>query len=112
MNFIITTCVFSQSSKPRPLASVSAFLSSNRIFVTPSTLVDVELGIARLADVDPAKAVKLREWLKFEKDRFKLVADHNDAYRKTIAKFLVCKPIQGLWTNQSASKQLAFRHAV
>ncbi|WP_028748277.1 hypothetical protein [Rhizobium mesoamericanum] len=112
MNFIITTCVFSQSSKSRPLANVSEFLSRNRISVTPSTLVDVEYGIARIAEEDPAKAVELREWLKIEKDRFEIIADHSETYRKTIVKLLACKPMQGLWTNQAAAKQLAFRHVV
>ncbi len=31
MKFIITTCVFSQSNKPRPAAHVDTFLKSNEI---------------------------------------------------------------------------------
>lgn len=112
MNFIITTCVFSQSSKPKPLPRVAEFLSSNRILVSPSTLVDVEFGITRLAEEDPAKAAQLREWFKIEKDRFELVADHGDDYRKTLAKLLACRPIQWLWRTPATAKQLAVRQAI
>lgn len=112
MNFIITTCLFSQSSKPRPLPNVTEFLSRNRIFVSPSTLVDVEFGIARITEEYPAKAVELREWFKIEKDRFQIIADDSEAFRKTVVRLLACKPIQGLWTNQAAAKQLAFRQIV
>lgn len=109
MIFIITTCVFSQSSKPRPLPRVAEFLSGNRVFVSPSTLVDVEYGIARTVEQDPAKAAELREWFKIEKKRYKVISDHGEALRKAVVTLLACKPIQGLWTNRVAAKQLAFR---
>jgi hypothetical protein len=80
--------------------------------MSPSTLVDVEVGIARVAEEDPAKAAELREWFKIEKDRFDLVADHGDEYRKTLAKMLACRQIQWLWQAPAAAKQLAFRQAI
>lgn len=109
MKFIITTCVFSQSQKPREAPNVAEFLRDNEIMITQSTLVDIELGIAQSAERDPARAAMLREWLRLERDRFDVVADSGENFQKALAGMVACKAIQSLWTCAPAAKQFSFR---
>ncbi|ABR60079.1 hypothetical protein GOD90_28150 [Sinorhizobium medicae] len=112
MKFIITTCLFSQSQKPRSAPNVAEFLEDNEIFLTPSTLVDIELGIAQCAVTDPGRAAKLREWLKSERVKYAVVTDQSERFQKALAKLVACKPIQGLWTCEPAAKQFTFRQTL
>lgn len=112
MKFIITTCVFSQSNRSRSAPNVAEFLAANEILITPSTLIDVELGITRIADTHPGKAAKLREWLRAERVKYKLVGDQGERFQKALVKLLACKAIQGLWACEPAAKQFAFRQSL
>jgi len=112
MKFIITTCLFSQSQKPRGAPNVAEFLENNEILVTPSTLVDVELGIARIEDTDPGRAAGLRHWLSIERKKYQLAADQGEHFQKALARLLGCKAIQGLWTCEPAAKQFTFRQTL
>ncbi len=112
MKFIITTCIFSQSQKPRAAPNVAEFLQENEILITPSTLIDIELGIARAAEADPSRAAMLREWLRSERLRYGVVVEQGEAFQKNLAKLIACKPIQGLWTCTPTAKQFAFRQTL
>lgn len=112
MKFIITTCIFSQSQKPRAAPNVAEFLDEHEILITPSTLIDIELGITQIADADPGRAAKLREWLKSERHRYGVAAEHGESFQKAFAKLIACKPIQGLWTCAPAAKQFVFRQTL
>lgn len=112
MKFIITTCIFSQSQKPKAAPNINEFLSENEILITPSTLLDIELGIARCADTDPARAARLREWLEDEKGRFDVVGDNGEDFQKALAGLVACKALQGQWAWNPAAKQFVFRQAL
>lgn len=112
MKFIITTCIFSQSRKSMAAPNVCEFLREHEILITPSTLIDIEIGIARAADADPSQAALLREWLKIERNRFGIAAEQGEAFQKALAKLIACKPIQNLWTCSPSAKQFAFRQTL
>jgi hypothetical protein len=112
MKFIITTCVFSQSNRSKSAPNVAEFLAANEILITPSTLIDIELGITRIADTHPGKAAKLREWLRAERVKYKLVGDQGERFQKALVRLLACKAILGLWTCEPAAKQFAFRQTL
>lgn len=112
MEFIITTCIFSQSNKPRPAANVEQFLKSNDIFLTPPTLVDVDLGIARLAESNPAKAAEVREWFKLERHSFRMISEYCEDFHKALVRLLACKAVQNHWHSQPAAKSFKARQSI
>lgn len=112
MKFIITTCIFSQSQRLKAAPNVNEFLEENEILITPATLLDIELGIARCADTDPARAATLRQWLRTEREKFDIVGDNGDDFHKNLAELVACKAIQGQWEWNPAAKQFVFRQAL
>ena len=112
MKFIITTCIFSQSQKPRAAPNIAEFLKGHEIVITPSTFIDIELGIARVADADPGRAAELREWLKRERNKYGIIEEQGEAFQKALAKLIACKPIQASWMCSTTAKQFAFRQTL
>ncbi|MBW8298727.1 MAG: hypothetical protein K0M60_03915 [Hydrogenophaga sp.] len=112
MEFIITTCVFSQSNKSRPAANVDFFLKSNEIFLTPPTLIDIELGISSLAETNPAKAADVREWFKLERHSFRMISEYSDDFHKALVRLLGCKAVQNHWYSQPPARGFKVRQSI
>lgn len=112
MEFIITTCVFSQSNRPRPAANVDEFLKTNDIFLTPPTLVDVELGISCIAESNPAKAAEVREWFKLERHSYRMISEYSEDFHKALVRLLSCRAVQNHWASQTAATAFKVRQSI
>jgi hypothetical protein len=112
MEFIITTCIFSQSNKPRPAADVDQFLKSNDIFLTPPTLIDIELGISSLAETNPAKAAEVREWFKLERHSFRMISEYSGDFHEALVRLLGCKAVQNHWRAHPTAKSFNVRQCI
>ena len=73
MSWLLDTCVVSELVRPRPKASVLAWLdgcSEDDLFLSVITIGELEKGIAKLAD--STKRAKLEQWVRRElADRFR-----------------------------------------
>lgn len=98
--------------RPMHEPNVAEFLDEHEILITPSTLIDIELGITQIADADPGRAAKLREWLKRERHGYGVPAEHGESFQKAFAKLIACTPTQRLWTCAPAAKQFVFRQTL
>lgn len=65
MSYLLDTCVLSELIKPKPSASVAAWIEScdeQALFLSVITVGELEKGIARLPD--SAKRAKLEQWVR------------------------------------------------
>lgn len=62
-SFLLDTCVLSESSKTRPHPSVTDFFTSAENLIIPvAALMELQMGIMKVCETSPTKAVKLSSW--------------------------------------------------
>ena len=112
MRFLATTCVFSESIKPRPHPSFSRFVSTNTLVLSGETLIDVQRGILRIAQCDPEKAQRLRNWLMEAKDRWPIIEGREREKSKILAEMLECRPLKYLWMPEPRAASPTFQYPI
>lgn len=61
--FLLDTCVFSETSRPRPNPNVMRFLAETpTLYIPAAALMEVQIGITLVCATDPVRAVKLSVW--------------------------------------------------
>jgi predicted nucleic acid-binding protein len=61
--FILDTCVLSETSKPRPHPNVVHFIeTAANLYIPAAVLAEFQSGIMEICSRDPIKAVKLSAW--------------------------------------------------
>jgi toxin FitB len=62
-SFLLDTCVLSESSKPRPHPSVAQFFwEAENLIIPVAALMELQMGIMKVCETSPLKAVKLSSW--------------------------------------------------
>jgi predicted nucleic acid-binding protein len=105
--FLLDTNILSESSKPRPHPTISAWLKQQRRVAIPfAVILEVETGIADKHRSNPDKAEELWRWVDelLETD-FEYPAATPDVAR-VLGQLLCCKPLTHLWlVNANADKK-------
>jgi hypothetical protein len=105
--FLLDTNILSESSKPRPHPTISAWLRQQRRVAIPfAVILEVETGIADKQRSNPDKAEELWRWMDelLETD-FEYPAATPQVAR-VLAKLLCCKPLTHLWlVNEHADRK-------
>ncbi|WP_156379851.1 hypothetical protein [Rhizobium sp. Leaf383] len=100
MTFIGTTCLISESTKPRPNPQVVSFLANNTIVLPSAVITDVERGILRLSSHDPQRASRLRDWLNSQREAWPILNSREREAAQVLAAILECKPLKNIWLPQ------------
>ncbi|MCJ8057184.1 type II toxin-antitoxin system VapC family toxin [Shinella curvata] len=96
--FLLDTNILSESSRPRPHPTISAWLRRQRRVAIPfAVILEVETGIAGKYRSDPYRAEELWQWMDelLETD-FEYPAATPQVAR-ILGKLLCCKPLTHLW---------------
>ena len=112
LNFLATTCVFSEGVKPRPHGSFTGLVSNNTLVLSAETLLDVNRGILRVRESDPDKAKRLRGWLAEAKDQWPFLEGRESQKAKILAAMLECKELKPIWLPQAKSTHPGFGYHV
>lgn len=63
MAFLLDTCVLSESSRSRPHPLVTDFFNSAENLIIPvAALMELQMGIMKVCETSPLKAVRLSNW--------------------------------------------------
>ncbi|WP_157019372.1 PIN domain-containing protein [Mesorhizobium xinjiangense] len=108
MKFIATTCLISETHKPRPRQHILDFIASNEMVFTPATLIDIERGILRVTQTNPAKAAALREWFAQERARRVILTGRARETSKMLAAILECRHLKYIWLPDPKSKHPSY----
>lgn len=110
MRYITTTCLISETCKPRPKPHILDFAASNDLVFTPATLIDIERGILRIMQTNPAKGVALREWFAHERERRPVLTGREQETAKVLATILECRHLKHVWLPDPKAKHPSFGH--
>ena len=84
MAFLLDTNVVSELRRPRPHGAVLAWLQSvddADLHLASVTLDEIQAGIERTRDHDPAKASEIESWLNQVSDTFNILSLDGPAFR-------------------------------
>jgi hypothetical protein len=84
MAFLLDTNVVSELRRPRPHGAVLAWLQSvddAELHLASVTLGEIQAGIERTRDHDPAKASEIESWLNQVSDTFNILSLDGPAFR-------------------------------
>ncbi len=84
MAFLLDTNVVSELRRPRPHGAVLAWLQSvddAHLHLASVTLGDIQAGIERTREQDPAKASDIETWLNQVSDTFNILSLDGPAFR-------------------------------
>jgi len=84
MAFLLDTNVVSELRRPRPHGAVLAWLQSvddADLHLASVTLGDIQAGIERTRDQDPAKASEIESWLDQVSDTYNILSLAGPAFR-------------------------------
>ncbi len=73
MSYLLDTCVLSEYIKQQPTPQVITWLDEQdeeRLFISAISIGEINKGIVKLRDADPARADKLKTWLDTLEQRF------------------------------------------
>ncbi|MCS5694443.1 type II toxin-antitoxin system VapC family toxin [Cyanobium sp. FGCU-6] len=84
MAFLLDTNVVSELRRPRPHGAVLAWLQSvddAHLHLASVTLGEIQAGIERTSEQDPAKASEIETWLNQVSDTFNILSLDGPAFR-------------------------------
>jgi toxin FitB len=84
MAFLLDTNVVSELRRPRPHGAVLAWLQSvddAHLHLASVTLGEIQAGIERTREQDPAKASEIERWLDQVSDTFNILSLDSSAFR-------------------------------
>ncbi|MDK1386573.1 PIN domain-containing protein [Sinorhizobium sp. 8-89] len=105
--FLLDTNILSESSKPRPHPTISAWLKQQRRVAIPfAVILEVETGIADKHRSNPDKAEELWRWMDELLETDFEYPEATPKVARVLGKLLCCKPLTHLWlVNENADKK-------
>lgn len=100
MTFIGTTCLISETSKPRPNPRVVEFIANNAIVLPSTVITEIERGILRVSVTDPQRSSRLRDWLTSQSEVWPVLHGREHEAARVLAEMLECRPLRNVWLPQ------------